>query len=182
MANTESKNIAAIVLGSVMKSLINFLRLTLCLLLVCAMLPVSWAAADSAVDDKLVLSCWQMTVGNFANITYMNFYRDNTGIMELPVHYQSPTESYDTFWCYDFTWYTHENSPYTYITIIFEGEFPGYGWGVNQAPYQMNTYKVLWNDEMIIFNDWMHVTGSPEDSELVKNIKLVKPDYTTHSF
>lgn len=162
-----------------MKNRFNLLRFTMSLLLVCAILPTSWAAADSAVDDKLVLSRWEMTIGNWATIRYMNFYRDNTGIMEMPAHYQSPTESYDYFISYGFTWYTHESGLDTYITIIFQGEYLGYDWGTYNAPYQMNTYKVLWNDEMIILFDWMHVT---EDGEYSKTIKLVKPDYKTYSF
>lgn len=163
-------------MNMIIRRIISFLMLLSLLLS-----PSAFAASDA--DEHLLNTRWEMNVTGWDNTSYMNFYNDGVGIWEIPAHYQSATESYDYFITYSFTWYTIEAGDNTYITIAFKGDYPGYGWGCLNVPYQINTYLLLWNPDMMYLFDTSHSGIDARGFDAVKTIELKQPtSYTIYHF
>ena len=140
----------------------------ICLMILLLSVPaLAYAASDA--DEYLLQTRWEMTVPNWSNTSYMSFYSDGIGLWEIPARYVDATgdeiEYYDSFITYSFTWYTVESNGEAFITIAFEGEYPGYGWGCLHVPYKLNTYQLLWSPDFMLLLDVTHSDLSGESHD-----------------
>ncbi|MBQ4620799.1 MAG: hypothetical protein IJB25_13130 [Clostridia bacterium] len=151
-------------------------KLVISLLLLCVLLP-AYALADTKADPYLVDTPWEMTVANYGFVRYMDFDSDGTGFMAVPVVYSSYTGE-SKIYCeiYDFTWSSFVADGDDYVTIHFEGEYPGYGWGLTDVPYQHNTYYLLWNPDFMYLFDLNHSGLDEKQFDASKGLNLTRID------
>ena len=153
-----------------MKKVLIYICLTI--FLGCAMFPISEALAVTEADPYLMDGRWEMEMTGWYGIRYMNFYSDGTGIMEVP-YVESPSGIHG-YYNYGFTWHTYPYGVELFISITFEGDYPGYGWGVLDVPYKSNTYKLIWNPQFMILSDWTHTGTDARGFDAMKTIVLRK--------
>ena len=151
-------------------------KILISLLMICMLLPV-YAFADTEADWYLVDTPWEMTIHPFSNVRYMDFDSDGTGFLATPVVYSSYTGESKTY-CEtnNFTWNTFEIDGSLYITIHFEGEIGGYGWGLIHNPYQHNTYWLLWNPDFMYLVDNNHSGLDEKQFQASKGMYLTRID------
>lgn len=146
------------------------------LLVICLLLPAC-AFADTEADWYLVDTPWEMTVATYDFVRYMDFDSDGTGFMAVPVVYSSYTgESYTYCRLHNFTWSSFVVDGDNYVTIHFEGEYPGYGWGLTDVPYQCNTYYLLWNPDFMYLLDLNHSGLDEKQFDASKGLNLTRID------
>lgn len=151
-------------------------KLLISLMLLFILLP-SYAFAATDADPYLVATPWEMTVGSGSQIHYMNFNADGTGFMALPIVYASYTgESYTYCDVYYFTWSSFVAKGSNYITIHFEGEYPGLGWGLCYVPYQNNTYHLFWSEDLMYLYDLNHSGLDAKQINACKSLYLTRTD------
>lgn len=161
----------------VLKKVLSYICLII--LLGCAMFPISKASAATEADQYLMGGRWKMELIGWGKVRYMNFYSDGIGIMEVP-YVESPSGIHG-YYNYGFTWHTYPYEHELFISITFEGDYPGYGWGVLDVPYKANTYKLLWNPQFMILQDWTHTGTDDRGFDLKKSIYLTEKQ-PTYSF
>lgn len=162
----------------VLKKVLSYICLII--LLGCAMFPISKASAATEADPYLLGGRWKMELIGWGKVRYMNFYSDGTGIMEIPVAAISGI-MYDNI---GFTWNTYPYGHELFINISFTGEYGDdypWGWGVMDVPYKANTYKLLWNPQFMILEDWTHSGTDDRGFNVRKSIYLTEKQ-PTYSF
>ena len=151
-------------------------KIVISLLLLCILLP-AYAFADTKADPYLVDNLWEMTVGFDNQIRYMDFDSVGTGFMAVPVVYSSYTgETKHYCELYNFSWSSFVSEGTNYVTIHFEGEYPGLGWGLCYVPYQHNTYHLFWSEDLMYLYDLNHSGLDAKQFDACKSLHLIRTD------
>lgn len=148
------------------------------LLVICLLLPAC-AFADTEADQYLIEYYWEMTVGLDDTIRYMNFLPDGTGYMGVPVVSSSYTGEVKSYLeKFNFTWSSFvADDGGDYVTIHFEGEYWGLGWGLGYNPYQYNTYYLIWNPDLMYLLDLNHSGMDAKQFNASKGLTLTQVDW-----